>query len=101
MNKSLYNLLGMKRKNSIMKSVFITDKKNYEGLPIVEVEAYDQTFLNATNTIKKYDNTVGRIMKEIYKYFNGGEVWLIVYTDNFGQSEILVNEFYMKQFGLL
>lgn len=97
MNNSLYSLLEMKSKNSIMKSVFITNKKAYDGLPIIEVEPYDQTFLNATNTINKYNDTVDRIIKKVHEYFNGVEVWINVYTDNHGSIELLINDYYMSQ----
>jgi len=99
-SKSLYNLLGIKSKNSVFKSVIVTDNYTYENYQIIEVEPYDNTFLNATNTVNKYDNVIDRIMKKVYEYFNGQDVWLKVYTDNHGQIEILVNEFYMKQFKL-
>ena len=99
-NKSLYSLLGMKSKNSVFKSVFVTDSYTCENYRIIEVEPYDNTFLNAINTVNKYDNTIDRIVKKVYEYFNGQDVWLKVYTDNHGQIEILVNEFYMKQFYL-
>ncbi len=100
-NKSLYELLGMKSKNSIFKSVFITDRHTHEGYQIVEVEPYDNTFLNAIQSVSKYDKTTDKIMKKVYEYFNGQDVWLSMYTDEFGNDEILVNEYYMKQFGLL
>ena len=35
-NKSLYELLGMKAKNSIFKSVFVTEERTFEGYKIVE-----------------------------------------------------------------
>lgn len=98
LNKSFYDLLNMKGKNSIWKSVFVTGRKTYEGFPIVEVEAYDQTFLNAVKTVKKYDETLDRIIKKVYDYFNGEEVWLSVYTDEYGGIEILLNEYYMNEF---
>ena len=100
-SKNLYNLLGIKSKNSVFKSVIVTDNYTYENYQIIEVEPYDNTFLNATNTVNKYDNVIDRIMKKVYEYFNSQDVWLKVYTDNHGQIEILVNEFYMKQFDLL
>lgn len=96
MNKSLYELLGMKRKNSIFKSVFITNRRTHDGLPIVEVEPYDQTFLNAISTVKKYDDTTDRIIRKVYEYFKGGEIWLSIYTDEYGQDDILVNDYYVN-----
>ena len=99
--ESLYNLLEMKRKNSIFKSVIVTDNYTHENYQIIEVEPYDDTFLNATNTLAKYDNAIDRIVKKVYEYFSGQDVWLKVYTDNHGHMEILVSEYYMKQFDLL
>lgn len=93
--KTLYELKNMKSKNSILKSVFITNKE-FEGYPVVEVEPYDDTFLNATNTIRKYDNTVDRILKEVYKYFNNETVWVRFYTE-YGHNEILLSEYYVEK----
>lgn len=93
--KTLYELKNMKAKNSILKSVFITDKI-IEGYPVVEVEPYDQTFLNAINTISKYDNTVDRILKEVYKYFDKKTVWVNFYTE-YGHHEILLSEYYVDK----
>lgn len=98
---SLYNLLNMKRDKSIFKSVFITGSKSYEGLPIVDVEPYDQTFINAISTVNKYDDTIDRIMVAVYDYFNRDEVWMRVFTEDFGSIEILISEYSMKQAGLL
>lgn len=92
---TLYELKNMKAKNSIFKSVFITNKI-IEGYPVVEVEPYDQTFLNAINTINKYDNTVDRILKEVYKYFNNKTVWVRFYTE-YGHNEILLSEYYVDK----
>lgn len=100
-NSSLYNLLNMKSKNSIFKSVFVTNERTYDGLQIVVAEPYDNTFLNAVKSVSQYDKTVDKIMKKVYEYFNGQDVWLKVYTDEHGQNEILVCDYYMKQYGLL
>ncbi|MEB6232592.1 hypothetical protein [Mammaliicoccus sciuri] len=93
--KTLYELKNMKGKNSIFKSVFITNE-NIEGYPVVEVEPYDQTFLNATNTIRKFDYTVDRILKEVYKYFDNKTVWVNFYTE-YGHNEILLSEYYVEK----
>lgn len=100
MNKSLYELLGMRAKNSIFKSVFVTDEYTREGYRIVEVEPYDDTFLNAISTISKFDKTTDRIFKKVYQYFKGDPVWISLYTD-VSSSEYLVNAFYMKEWGLI
>lgn len=93
---SLYGALNMKAKNSIYKSVFMHNEKTFEGYTIVEVEPYDETFLNAIATPSKYDLTLEKIMKKVYKYFNENDVWLKVYTE-YGQQEFLLNDFYMKK----
>lgn len=98
MYKSIYDLKGMKGKNSIFKSVFVTNRNTYEGFPIVEVEAYDRTFLNATNTESKYDKTVLRIAEKVLDYFNGKDVWMAIYTDKFGTHEILLNEKWIERY---
>lgn len=97
--KTLYEVLGMKAKNSVFKSVFITDRVTSEGYNIIEVEPYDDTFLNAINTVSKYDRTTDRIFKKIYETF-GADMWVILYTD-YGQSEHLLSEYYMKEYGLI
>ena len=94
MNKSLYEILGMKAKNSVFKSVFPQNRKTLEGYEIIEVEPYDDTFLNAVATKRKYDETENRIIKKVYENF--GECWLIFYTD-YGQIEYLVNEYNVKK----
>lgn len=100
MYKSLYDLLGMKAKNSIFKSVFVTDSYTSEGYRIVEVEAYDDTFLNATATVTKLDNTTDKIFLKVYQYFNGEPVWISLYTD-ISCADYLVSTFYMKEWGLI
>lgn len=93
---SLYELLDMKAKNSIFKSVIITNEKTFEGYPLVEVEPYDQTFLNAIAYPKKYDETLSRIMKKVFNYFDNNDVWLSVYTE-YGHSDFLLSMYYMKE----
>lgn len=93
--KTLYELKNMKAKNSVLKSVFITNE-TFEGYPVVEVEPNDDTFLNAINTTRKYDNTVDRILKEVYKYFNNETVWVNFYTE-YGHNEILLSEYYVEK----
>lgn len=93
---TLYELTGMKAKKSIFKSVVITGRKTFEGYPLVEVEPYDETFLNAIAYPKKYDETVDRIFKKVYEYFNQKSVWIALYTD-YGQSEHLLSKYHMKE----
>jgi hypothetical protein len=49
MNKSLYELLNMNRRQSTLKSVFVSNRIS-ENCVIVNVEAYDETGYNALNT---------------------------------------------------
>lgn len=90
--KTLYEILNMNRKNSILKSVTITNSLTMEGYPIVEVEPYDNTFLNAINTVKKYDDTIDRIIEKVRDYYNGKSFWLSVSTDNYEHNEMLVTK---------
>lgn len=93
---TLYEKLNMKRKYSIFKSVFITGIKTFEGVPLVEVEPYDDTFINAINTDDKYENVTDRIFKAVFEYYNRQDVWIAVYTDR-GNFEDLLTEYTMKE----
>lgn len=88
--ETLYDVLGMKRKNSIFKSVFVTNEKTSEGFRIVEVEPYDDTFLNATTTVKKYDDTIDRIVAKLKEMYTE-PLWVVIDEDNFGHIEVLIN----------
>lgn len=99
MRKTMYELKGMKAKNSIFRSVVVTDKRDYAGNRIIEVEPYDDTFLNAIKTPSKYDDTIDRILKSVYKMFQGETSNVTLYTD-YGHREIYVNDFWMTQYGL-
>lgn len=90
--KTLYEILNMNRKNSILKSVTITNSLTAEGYPIVEVEPYDSTFLNAINTVKKYDDTIDRIIEKARDYYNSKPFWLSISTDTYGHIEMLVTK---------
>lgn len=90
--RTLYEILNMKRKNSIFKSVTITNTTTEEGYPIVEVEPYDNTFLNAISTVKKYDNTIDRIIDKLRDYYGDTPFWLSVSTDNYDHIEMLVTK---------
>lgn len=69
MNKSLYETLDMKRKNSTLKSVFVT-KDIFEGCIIINVEAYDTTGYNAINTtVSKFDKFYDYLNKTILENF--------------------------------
>lgn len=66
---TLYELIGLKRKNSVLKSVMINSNKNevYSGCHI-EVEAYDDTFVNATRYPSQQDRTCEAIENAIIKH---------------------------------
>lgn len=68
---SLYDLIGMKRKNSVLKSVVINKDKNttFSGC-YIEVEAYDGTFTNATRYPSGQDKVYETITNAIIKYQN-------------------------------
>lgn len=99
MKKTMYELKGLKAKNSILKSVVVTDERDCFENRIIEVEPYDDTFLNAIKTPSKYDDTVDRILKSVYKMFPGETSNVAFYTD-YGHIEIYVNDFWMTQYGL-
>lgn len=66
---SLYDLIGMKKKNSVLKSVVINkDKNNTYSKCYIEVEAYDDTFINATRYPSGQDRTYDVITKAVIKY---------------------------------
>ena len=96
LDSTLYEKLNMKKKYSIFKSVFITGRNTFEGFPLVEVEPYDNTFLNAINTPDKYEKVLDRIFKAVFEYYNKKDVYVAVYTDTRGNSEFLLTEHTMK-----
>lgn len=66
---SLYDLVGMKRKNSVLKSVFINkNKSNTYSQCYIEVEAYDETFEKNTLYPSQQDKVCDTIEKAIIKY---------------------------------
>lgn len=66
---TLYDLIGMKRKNSVLKSVVLNSNANaaYSLCPI-EVEAYDDTFINNTMYPSQQDRTYDVITRAIVKH---------------------------------
>ena len=70
---TLNELLNIKRKNTVLKSVYVTNKR-FDGMLIVEVEPYDTTGFNAINTTpSRYEKAVKTISKAVRKYFDGKE----------------------------
>lgn len=91
-SRTLYDILNMKRKYSILKSVSICNTGTEEGYPIIEVEPYDDTFLNAISTVEKYDNTIDRIIDKLRDCYGDTPFWLSISTDNYGHTEMLVTK---------
>ena len=66
---TLYDLIGAKRPKSVLKSVCIhKNKNNAFSLCEIDVEAYDDTFSNATRYPSGQDRTYEVITKTIIKY---------------------------------
>lgn len=89
MSVQLSELLNIKRKNSVLRSVFVTNER-IDGILVVGVEPYDETGYNALNTTpSRYDNALETITKAVKKYFDGKEkeVWINVYCDAYGANE--------------
>lgn len=62
-NFNLYELLGYKRKNSILKSVTYIEAGRFR---VVEVEPYDQTGQNCLDTTPtRYDQAINTIEKAL------------------------------------
>lgn len=79
---SLYDLVGMKRKNSVLKSVFInSNKREAYSLCSIDVEAYDDTFLNATKYPSLQDKTYDTITNAIIKYQDKIKEYINDYSD--------------------
>lgn len=91
---NLYKMIGSKRKNSVLKSVTVTD--NYcEGARIIEVEPYDQTGNNALDTtIDRYDAAIGTIEKALHKALPNELVRVCIYSNVFDSFEYLFNTKY-------
>lgn len=75
---SLYELLNSKAKKSIYKSVFLN--LTYDRKPYIMIEAYDDTFLNATKrksaTFERINNKIIDNLDKINKHYydNGIEI---------------------------
>ena len=73
---SLHELLNSKAKKSIYKSVMLN--LTYDGLPYIMIEAYDDTFLNATKkpsaTFEKINNKIMDNLEKINKHYSNNGV---------------------------
>ena len=74
---TLYEILKIKRKESVLKSACIHGTYSFEGYPIIEIEAYDDTFLNSTQfpsgkdrTHEYFKKTIKQNANTIKSYFN-------------------------------
>ena len=69
---SLHELLNSKAKKSIYKSVFLG--LTYDNKPYIMIEAYDDTFLNATKkksaTFDKINNKIIDNLDKINKHYH-------------------------------
>lgn len=70
MNRTLYGLLGYTKKNSSLKSVFLTNRY-FENCLIINVEAYDETGYNAINTSNgKFDKFIHYLNRILFNNFS-------------------------------
>lgn len=80
---SLYEILQIKRKESLLKSAFIYGNYSFEGYPIIEIEAYDDTFLNSTQFPSGKDRTHEYFKKTIKQNANTIKSYFNLKTDTF------------------
>ena len=94
MDKTLYELLGMKAKRSIYKSALITDEY-LEGARIIEVEPFDQTGVNIIDgCLSVRDKGIDRIEKKLLKYFKRTSDRLLricIYSNVYSPFEYLLD----------
>lgn len=109
MKFNLYKLLKYHRRNSILKSVNITDK--YEGahFRIVEVEPYDKTGVNCLDTTPtRYDKAINTIEKALHKLeiemiksnkdFHHKNIYrLCIYSNKYEPFEFIFDPVNMKE----
>lgn len=81
MEQNLYSLMGCKRKNSILRSVVVTNQFS-EGYRIINVEPYDSTGSNALDsTPSRYDTALETIEKNLQRFIPGEKVRICVYSN--------------------
>ncbi|MGV2929341.1 hypothetical protein RW115_12140 [Macrococcus capreoli] len=97
---SLYEILNIKKEDSVYKSVFIHEEDyTEEGYRIVEVEASDGFFQDAIRTKYMYLKVRNQIMKKVYKYMKKqgiDDTWITFYT-KYGREDFLLHEEFMKE----
>ena len=94
--KNLYDLMDYKRKNSILKSVYIGQTRFNKSYKVVEVNPYsdDKTALNALEgTPIKYKNAIKTIEKTLSKLEKRTKIYrnvyrIFIYSDKYGADEI-------------
>ena len=94
MDKTLYELLEMKAKKSICKSVLVTNKQ-LEGARIIEVEPFDQTGVNIIDgSLSVRDKGIDRIEKKLLKYFKETSdeyLRICIYSNVYEPFEYILN----------
>lgn len=81
MGRDLYSLMGCKRKNSILKSVTVSDI-TIEGYRVINVEPYDSTGVNALDsTPGRYDKALETIENTLKSFIPGEKVRICVYSN--------------------
>lgn len=78
---TLYDLIGMKRKESVLKSVTINSQKSYWSGCYIEVEAYDDCFIRNTEYPSQQDKTYETITNAIIKYQDKIKEFVNDYSD--------------------
>lgn len=109
-NFNLYELLGYKRKNSILKSVTITSNYIEAGrFRVIEVEPYDQTGVNCLDTTPtRYDQAINTIEKALHsletrlvkdnKGYHRKNIYRIcVFSNKFDQFEFIFDPVSLKE----
>lgn len=96
MKLNLYDLMNYKRKNSVLKSVYLGQTRFNRSYRVVEVNPYrdDQTAINALEgTPIKYANAIKTIEKALSRLERRTRIHrniyrIFVYSDKYGVDEI-------------
>lgn len=96
MKLNLYDLMNYKRKNSVLKSVYLGQTRFNRSYRVVEVNPYsdDKTALNALEgTPIKYKNAIRTIKKTLSKLEKRAKIRrnvyrIFIYSDKYGADEI-------------
>lgn len=107
-NLNLYKVLECKRKNSILKSVTITNEfERGTHFRLVDVEPYDITGTNSLDTTpKKYANSINVIERALHRLetkmassrFHRKNIYRIrIFSNKFSQFEFIFDPMSMKE----